>query len=504
LKVGVEQFKDIGKGGNSQTSTGFVISTDYLTDDDGNPVYSASGRLQPIWVPGATFLAYWDAKRGAENTVQTDSLFVNDRWNLNSRWSFNIGARYEKVKDDVPGGVNISSDSIVPRLGASFDPKGDGKWKFDVTYAEYAGKAAANQFGAGSVQGQPALAYGIYYYGPEGLGTNFAPGYDLSNYFFFYFSAPTQTKDVAKGLKTPKTQEFTLAAGMQLAKGGYLKATYIDRKTDDFIETFIDSNSRLVTPTVGPIASELPTEVQRIENSNVPERKYQATLLEGQYRLMDRWTIGGNWTHQLKNDGNFEGEAGQSPQISSTFGDYPEVFTAARNFPTGRLAGFQADKVRVWTSYAFDFGRAGNLDVGLIGNYDSPLTFSFAATRVPLSAAQRAAGANYYSLPSTQTLYFGERGAGEYNDIFSADIALTYGIPIFKSFEPYVKFTVQNVTNENTPVTFNTQVSRNTAGPVDAQGLPTTFIKGVNFGKATTNANYQTPREYFISAGFRF
>jgi hypothetical protein len=123
---------------------------------------------------------------------------------------------------------------------------------------------------------------------------------------------------------------------------------------------------------------------------------------------------------------------------------------------------------------------------------------------VPLSAAQQAAGANYFSLPATQTLFFGERGAGEFNDVWSADLALQYGIPIFKSFEPYVKFTVQNVTNEDTAATFNTQVSRNNAGPKDAQGLPTTFIKGVNFGKATSNANYQTPREYFISAGFRF
>jgi hypothetical protein len=503
LKVGVEQFKDIGVGGNSQTSTGFVMFADYLTDDNGEPVFGADGGLQPIWTAGLDFMAFWLPTRGAKNTVQTDSIFVNDRWNLNSHWSFNLGVRYEKNKDDAKGGLSVSSDSIVPRLAASFDPKGDGKWKFDVTYAEYAGKATAGQFGAGSSQGNPSLAYG-YYIGPDGLGTNFAPGFDLNNYVFYYFFAPLQTLDLDENLKTPKTREFTVAAGMQLSKGGYLKATYVDRDTTDFIENFIDSNSRLVFPSVGPVTSDLPTEAQRVTNSDLPERKYQAGILEGQYRLTDNWTMGGNWTHQFKNDGNFEGESGQSPQANSPFGDYPEVFTAARSFPSGHLAAYQAEKVRLWTSYLWDFGRGGNLDVGLIGNYDSALTFSYTAASVPLTAAQRAAGANYFSLPSTQTLYFGDRGAGKYNDVWSADVSLQYGIPIFKSFEPYIKLVVSNVTNEDTAATFNTQVSRNTAGPKDAQGLPTEFIKGVNFGKATAAGNYQIPREYFISAGFRF
>ena len=57
--------------------------------------------------------------------------------------------------------------------------------------------------------------------------------------------------------------------------------------------------------------------------------------------------------------------------------------------------GYEADRVRMWTSYLFDFGRGGNLDVGLVGKYDSPTTFSFAATRVPLSDQQLDAGANF-------------------------------------------------------------------------------------------------------------
>ncbi|MEO8197536.1 MAG: TonB-dependent receptor [Thermoanaerobaculia bacterium] len=510
LKVGVEVFKDIGVGGNSQTSTGFNPTTDYLTTAAGDPVTDANGNLIPVWsnpyVSGYyTYMAYWVPVRGAKNTIETKSVFFNDHWNLNSNWAFNVGVRYEDIASKSQSGIpTIGSTSIVPRLGVAYDVKGDGKYKIDVTYSEYSGKAIANQFGASSPAGNPALAYG-YYVGPEGQGANFAPGFDIDNYVWFYFSNPLVTKDVAKGLKTPRTTEFTVSGGMELAKGGYLKLTYANRDQKDFIEDFTDRQSRLVPVNVGPIAGDL-TEVQRIQNSNAPTRTYEALLLQGQYSLTDPWGLGGNWTHELKNDGNFEGEAGQSPGISSTFGDFPEVFSGARNFPTGRLDNFQEDKIRLWSNYAFDFGRGGSLDIGAIYRYDSPLTFSYARASFPLSSIQRTAGAGYYSLPSGQTLYFGERGAGEYEAIQSLDLSFSYGIPVWKTLEPRLKFFVTNVTNETGLVTFNTQIVPVTAAgaPRDAQGLPTTFTKGVNFGKATAVNNYQTPREYFLNFTIQF
>jgi hypothetical protein len=510
LKVGVEMFNDIGVGGNSQTSTGFNPNTDYLTDADGNPVTDANGGLIPVWsnpyVSGYyTYMAFWVPVRGAKNEIKTNSVFVNDRWNLNANWAFNVGVRYEDIQSESQSGIpTIGSDSIVPRLAVAYDVKGDGKYKFDVTYSEYSGKAIANQFGAASPAGNPALAYG-FYVGPEGTGANFAPGFDLDNYVFFYFSNPLVTKDVAKDLKTPRTTEFTISGGMELPKGGYLKLTYANREQKDFVEDFTDSQSRLTPVTVGPIVGSL-TEVQRIENSNASQRTYEALLLQGTYRLADSWTIGGNWTHELENDGNFEGEAGQSPGVSSTLGDFPEVFTEARNFPTGHLDNFQEDKIRLWTNYSLDLGRAGGLDLGVVYRYDSPLTFSYSRTNFALSQQQRDAGASYFSLPAGQTLFFGERGAGEYEEIHALDVAVSYAIPVWKTLEPWIKFSVTNATNEDGLVTFNNQINPVTSAgaPRDAQGLPTTFTLGPNFGKGTAVANFQVPREYFLSVGVRF
>ena len=313
---------------------------------------------------------------------------------MNANWSFNIGVRYEDIASKSESGIpTIGSSSIVPRLGASYDVQGNGKYKVDVTYAEYSGKANANQFGAASPSGNPSLAY-AYYVGPSGSGTDFAPGFDLNNYVFYYFSNPLQTADVDRDLKTPKTREFTVSGGLELPKGGYLKLIYANRDVTDFFESFVDQQSAVVPVTVGPFGGVV-TEQQRITNTSIPERKYESIQLQGQYRILDNWTVAGNWTHELKNEGNFEGEAGQSPGIDSTFGDYPEILNASRNYPTGRLDSFQGDKVRIWSNYTLDFGRGGALDLGGIFRYDSPLTFSY--TRASsLSTIQRNANPGYH------------------------------------------------------------------------------------------------------------
>jgi len=503
IKGGVEIFSDIGVGGNSQTATGFNPTVDFLTDADANPVFDADGNLIPVWIPYYyTFMYNWVPVRGARQELETTSIFVNDRWNLNSNWSFNIGARYEQVTSTSEVGVpEIKSDSIVPRLGLKWDVQGNGKYLIDANYAEYAGRAAANQFGAASPAGNPALAIG-WYVGPEGIGTDFAPAYDLDNYIWFSLSNPIQTTAVDPDLKTPRTREYTLSGGMQLPKGGYLKLIYVNRDVSDFIEDFTDRESEVVPVTVGEFSG-FETEVTRYENSDHPSREYEAIQLQGNYNLTDNWTLGGNWTHELKNDGDFEGEAGQSPQIGSTFGDYPDVLPANRYFPTGRLDNFQEDKVRVWSNYVFDFGRGGALDLGALFRYDSALTFSYARA-FGLTDIQQELGEGYNSLPSSRNLFFGERGRGEYESIWSLDLALQYSIPVWKTVEPWVKFSITNVTNEDGLVTYNTQIIPDTEGPLDEYGLPTTYDLGPNFGRATAAGNYQIPREYFVSLGIRF
>jgi hypothetical protein len=502
LKVGLERFNAIGRGGNSQTATDYVFYTDYVVGAGGLPAVDANGRIIPRFTPGLSSVGNWLASRGVQFDIVTDSLFINDRWNLNANWSLNAGVRYEKTDTEVTGGLTtIDSDVIVPRVGASYDVQGNGKYKFDVTYAEYAGRYNQTLVAANTPVGTPSLLYG-YYIGPAGQGIDFAPGFDPANYFFYYAAVPTANVFVDKDITTPVTQEISLSAGMELPKGGYLKLTYIDRAVDNVIEDFIDTTTGTTNVVLNGVEAGV-FENQVIRNTDALERNYKAVLLQGSYRLADNWTVAGNWTYQLENEGNYEGEAANQPGVPSSFGNYPELFVE-RNSPKGRFDDFQEHKVRLWSNYTLELGRAGALDLGVIYRHDSPIAFSYIATNVPFSAIQRARDPGYSGEGNTQTLYFGERGAGEFESANVFDLALQYRIPAFRSIEPWVKFELRNALNEDSLQTYNISVTPNNAGPRDADGLPTEFIRGANFGRADSEANHVVPREYLISAGIRF
>ncbi|HPA95939.1 MAG: TonB-dependent receptor [Acidobacteria bacterium] len=504
VKFGYEQFKTTRTGGNSQSATNYVFDVDFLYAG-GKVQYDSAGRIIPVFVPGYTGLEWWLADRGAKIDITTDSLFINDRWNLNKNWSFNIGFRYEQVKSKATGGITtVDTSAFVPRLGVSFDPLGNGKYKFDATYAQYAGKYSEAQFAEITTVGNPKLLYG-YYIGPEGQGLDFAPGFNPSNYFFYYANDPTANVFSDPDINSPVTREYTLAAGMDLGRGGFLKLIYTDRDVSDFVEDFVTMAGGQTHVVVGGIDAGM-FDNRWFRNSNQPERKYQALQLQGRYRITDKWAVNLGWTYQIKNDGNFEGEGANTPGISSIFGDYPEIYSPAydRYFTKGRLNDYQKNKVRLWTNYLLDFGRAGAFDLGLVWRYDSATTFSYAAANVPIPAQLRANDPGYASPPRNATLFFGKRGAGFYNSTSLFDASVTYRIPIWKTVEPYVKFEVYNVLNDDKLVTFNTTITADAASPKDANGLPTGYKKGASFGKATSAGNYVTPREYFIAAGIRF
>ncbi len=506
IKGGVERFTVTRTGGNSQTSTDYVYYGGYKVSG-GTPVLE-NGRLIPVFTPftgsnnNDTRIGWWISTRGATIDITTDSFFINDRWDFNANWSFNLGIRHEQTKSEATGNItSVDTSNTVPRLGASFDVKGDGKFKVDVTYAQYAGRYNPALAGDNSPVGNPALLYG-YYVGPAGEGRNFSAGWNPANYVFYYANVPTGNVFMEDGLQSPVQKEFTISGGMALPKGGWLKATYIDRKLTGVIDDFITIDqgcSQIVFQ--GVDAGCFDNIYYR--NTDGPKREYQAVELQSRYSIWSNWSIEGNYTLQIKNDGNYEGEGGQA--IGATpFGDRPEI-ASPRNNPTGRLSQFQEHKVRIWTNYNLGLGRFGNLSTGLVYRYDSERTFSYSVAGVSRSSIQRSRNPGYQSLPS-QTVFFGERGAGTYEDgdLSQFDLAFTYSIPVFRRVEPWLKFQVTNLLNDDTLLTYNTTVTQDAASPLDADGLRTGYVKGSSFGRPTGAASYTTPREYQIQAGIRF
>lgn len=108
--------------------------------------------------------------------IHTTSVYLQDRWALSRQVSFDVGARDERVRNDSTGDiVSAKTDTWLPRLAATYDVAGDGRWMAQATYGHYAGRYSEAQFTANSHVGNPSLLISVYT-GPAGEGLGFAPG----------------------------------------------------------------------------------------------------------------------------------------------------------------------------------------------------------------------------------------------------------------------------------------------------------------------------------------
>jgi len=340
------------------------------------------------------------------------------------------------------------------------------------------------------------------YVGPEGQGRRFAPGFDPGNYVFVDGSFPTANVFFDEGLSSPISKEFTVQAGRTFGRWAFAKVVYTNRHVTNFVEDFVTLETGSTTVSRGGVTDVFSNIVYR--NSDLPQRKYEAIEVFGRYTPARRWTWNAAWTVQLKNDGNFEGEATNRPGLSSPIGEYPEAFNEQRHYPVGRQAGFQRHALRVWSVYGFDMGRFGGFDVAGFLSVDSAWAYSLRAGGQPLSELQRALVSGYVSRPASQTIYFGPRGSEDFVGYSLFDMAVSYRIPVFKSARPWVKLELYNVFNDDKQVTWNTTVRADPDSPLDALGLPTGYIKGPLFGQPQGNGNYVPPRAFRMAFGVRF
>jgi outer membrane receptor protein involved in Fe transport len=505
LKAGFENFRDTHTGGNSQSPTDYVFFTDYVLDANGAPVLDANRNVTASWNPGQSLALNWIPQRGGRLDITTNSLYLNDKWTLNNHWAFNLGARYERVRSAATGGlVGVDTNTFVPRLAASFDPKGDGKFRLDATYAHYSGKYNTTLFGNNTSVSNPSLIYMVYV-GPPGQGADFAPAYDFKNNYVIVAAQSPNNVKFLPNLSAPLIKEFTIGAGGSFGSNGYAKVIYTWRKYTNFVQDFITLQGGASDVVLNGVDLGL-FDNRVFQNTNLPTRRYDGLQLQTGYRLTDRWNFTGNYTLQLKNDGNYEGENSNQPALTSSVGQYPEVFPANRSFPDGHLAIFQRHKVRAWTTYDLGLGRAGNVNIGVLWRYDSGLTDSLVGNLVALTPIQLGLAAGYHSLgpSSTQTIYFGPRGSVQFPGAHVFDVALTYNIPLYKSLKPYVKFDVRNAFNNLSVIRFDDTVQGDPHSPLDSFGLPTGYIRGSRFGQATTSADFVVPRTYAFALGFRF
>ncbi|HVZ20454.1 MAG TPA: hypothetical protein VG871_05305, partial [Vicinamibacterales bacterium] len=420
LNGGIESFVSTRRTGNSQTSTGYIFQTDYALAN-GLPAEDASGGLIPVFTTGISRLQTWMPVRGAAIDVRTNSAFAFDRWTIGPRVTANLGVRYEHVSTEAAlQSQRVHAGALVPRLSATIALTDDARTVAEIFYGHYAGTYNDVQFSRNSAAGNPDRLVSVYT-GPSGQGMDFAPAFDPANYRIIGGAFPTANVFFDPNLKSPITREFSAAIGRDFGHGAWARGRYVHRRSTDFVEDYItiaEGTTRIVRN--GVDFGTFDNAVYR--NSDVPVRAYDAVDAQGAWRPLPSLSIEGQWTVELRDDGNFEGEAANNPAIPSVIEDNPEMEVASRNFPMGHLDDFQRSKVRIWAVWDLGLGAAGRVALAPVYRYNSGRTFSYVAT-VPLSAAQLAADPGYAQPPTSQVIYFGDRGAGSFAGYALVDVA---------------------------------------------------------------------------------
>jgi len=111
----------------------------------------------------------------------------------------------------------------------------------------------------------------------------------------------------------------------------------------------------------------------------------------------------------------------------------------------------------------------------------------------------------------SERMYFGPRGVGDFKGYGLFDLALTYGVPIWRTARPWVKVEFYNLLNNQKKIAWDKTVTPDNAGPKDANGLPLNYVQGPRFGQATDDIQFPQPipgqnggRLFRMALGIRF
>ncbi|HVR44427.1 MAG TPA: TonB-dependent receptor [Thermoanaerobaculia bacterium] len=541
IVVGYDEFTNSILENNSQSGSDYMIYT--FTEPD----RLADGTVHPNFTAG-DYIIYWPIlQQSRGNEFITRSVYLNDKWDLSSKWNFNLGVRYDQNEGVDQAGAKVADDSnLTPRIGATYDAFGNGRFRVNATYGGYASKIANGNVGdAASPAGSPSLLY-WYYGGPDisGLPTSTAlaemwawfqsqGGADNRGSIFtgegWLIGGGTAgiQSQIRNQLESPTMNEFTIGVSSTLGRRGYLRVDYQNREWENFygvVQTL--DTGRAFDPLRGEEVA-----VSLTENVDGFTRDYDAILLQAGLQITPRLGFGGNYTWS-ELTGNVVGETAGSGPIATTSPLYqPELLSYERRNPTGPLPSDQTHKLRAWVTWDQPT-PFGDFNLSLLQRFDSGTPYSAIGlidvhqTEV---CPQCPANPGYRPASTDNPYYFSERGEFRWDDVSATDLAINYNLPIVV-VQLFVQAEVLNVWDESAQISGDTTVrtANNSTCLQSANGpepgapclafnpFTETPVEGIHFqygprfGEARnptnllTQGDYQLPRTYRVSLGLRF
>jgi outer membrane receptor protein involved in Fe transport len=547
LAVGYDSFNDQRFAMNHQSGSDFRIR--------GTSTIIRGGVIYPQWLDSNTVIRWTPIFSDSKGTnFKTNSAFLNDKWRLNNRWSFNIGVRYDSNDGKNADGKLVAKDSNVsPRLGLSWDVNGDGEWQVNAGYARYVAAIANGVADATATGGQPGTI-DFAYSGPE-INTNpnaatlidtthalqilwdwfnLVGGTDMTKNPPISVAIPGGNVVIRNSLNSTSADEFTIGTTKRFGNRGMLRVDYVNRRFHNFYDTRIDMTTGQVTTPQGTF------DLGTIVNNDNLERKYDALQAQFSFRPGDKWNVGGNYTLS-RTYGNVEGENQTSGPINAGALAYPEYLRMSWAFPKGDLSTDQRHKARVWVVWDAISSNHNKLSVSMLQSYFSGTPYGAAGSISLLDASRHPYVTNpgyltpptYLDITATgNQYYFTSRDAFHTDNVSSTDLSFNYSFKMAAlgiDVELFVEPRVNNIFNEKAVEVVNTSVytSRNggrglvpfnpyTDTPVQCTSIDTSvaggrctqtganWMKSTIFGTPQNAENYQAPRTFMLSFGLRF
>jgi outer membrane receptor for ferrienterochelin and colicin len=534
IVAGVEDFTEMRYANNHQSGSDYrIYTTTAFFNPNGSiyPVISAGGVTgfsNPTYIKWTPI--FEDAN---ESELKVRSAFVNDKWDLNQHWTFNLGVRYDK-NDSTDGSGNKSSDdqAISPRLTAIYDLRGDGRHRFSAAYNNYVSRIVEGIASSNNAAGNPA-SIDFAYNGPTINGPDNPYAVPMAqaiqqvfDWFFAQCNASGQcgTDNLALlrtggarsipgyaavfpgTLKSPSVDEIAFGYATQFTPNSWAKVDFIHRDWKDFYASNVVQGGPTATTPLN-----ISVDLQEISNTNDIKREYEAIQLQAGWRP-SRWNFGMNYTYS-KLTGNDDGETAANGPVANQPLDtyYKELVGFANRAPEGPLSGDQRHRARIWAGYDVPLPAViGNLNISVLQRYDSGVAYnlSFTADIDSYAGAPVASALGYKSAPGEAT-YFVCRGCQRAEDETRTDIAFNFARPIWRA-EIFLQADVLNIWDESAlsnTASITTGLTRTTTlfnpfTTTPEEGVH--YTKNSGFGTANAAAAYQQARTYQFSLGLRF
>jgi hypothetical protein len=514
LVAGFDNFKEWRKNDNWQSGSEYNIAAS-TTIIDGATIY-------PVFrSDNTTFINYLPIlQRSVGNDIRTYSAYANDQWRVNNRLTFNIGARFDLNRSKDQSGTPVVRDSQwSPRLGLTWDVKGDGRWTTNVGFARYVAGISTALVDAGSAGGRQA-SFSWFYQGPPvntGAGPYLTADQALPVLWDWFFAngglnRATRTTPNIPGLSTrvrgdvvsPSSDEWSVGLA-NIAGNLQWRVDYLHRSSRDMYGDFLDMSTGKVADAAGRLF-----DLTLVSNTSKAERTYDGATVDVRYRWQ-RLQLGGNYTLS-RTWGNFNGENVGSGPIRASFDSFPEYRQESWNYPMGYNPGDQRHKSRMWASFSAPVPEAiGAVDLGFVQRADSGVAVDVNGS---IDTRPYVTNPGYVTPVQSVAYYFIPRGDFRWDPVYSTDLAINWAkrLPSLARTELFVRAVVTNLFN-NAAVTrgdiaINTR-NNNTAYAA-FNPFATTPVQGVHwdysptFGEPQAFDDYQPARQFSFSAGIRF